>query len=143
MTRPLVFRVCKYLLMEKMVFSSMPNICFHDAQISWNNIFSITSQKIFLTMIKFSSPWRKMQLLTLAYSKKYCKSYFSTTQINCDYYGFTNIKSEAAVLSFPSYSCCEHCEKFRSFSKGALTVKQFSRVSFNFQLKLVISARVS
>ena len=33
----------KYFLIEIMAFLLMPNICFHDAQISWNNIFSVSS----------------------------------------------------------------------------------------------------
>ena len=48
----------KYFLMQKMAFLLMPNICFYDAQIFYNNIFSISSgnsfdcNKILITMKK-------------------------------------------------------------------------------------------
>ena len=45
--------IAKYFLMEKMPFLPMPNICFHDAQIFWNNIFSVSSQETPLTIITF------------------------------------------------------------------------------------------
>ena len=34
-----IYWIGKHFLIEKMTFTPMPNICFHDAQISWNNIF--------------------------------------------------------------------------------------------------------
>ena len=33
----------KHFLIEKKTFRSMSNIYFHDAQISWNSIFSVSS----------------------------------------------------------------------------------------------------
>ena len=85
--------------MEKMAFLSMPNIWFNAAQISWNDIFSFSSWGIFLIIITFSSPWRKIWFFSLAHFSEYSKSCFSTTQINCGY-GFTCIMSETDVLSF-------------------------------------------
>ena len=35
----------KHFLMEKMAFLLMPNICFHEAEISWINIFSGNTQR--------------------------------------------------------------------------------------------------
>ena len=86
----------------------MPNIRFHDTQISWNNIFLVSSQGIPLTIIIFLSQWSKTHLLTFAHVSKYYKSYFPTPQITC----FTHMISEAAVLSFPSYSCSEYFLKW-------------------------------
>ena len=43
----------KHFLIEKMAFLAMPNICFQDTQISWNNIFSVSSKAIPLTLITF------------------------------------------------------------------------------------------
>ena len=43
----------KYFLMEKMAFLSMPYICFHEAQISWNDIFSVSYKGISLTLLTF------------------------------------------------------------------------------------------
>ena len=43
----------KHFLIEKKNVTSMPNICIHDAQISWNNIFFVNSQKNPLTIITF------------------------------------------------------------------------------------------
>ena len=40
----------KHYLIEKITFTSMPNICFHDVQIFWNNIFSVSSQGNSLTI---------------------------------------------------------------------------------------------
>ena len=84
----------------------------YDAQISWNNIFPVSSQWIYLTIYFFL--WPLYIFLTIHFNlheercrphfSKYCKSYFLTTPIN----GFTYIMLEAAVLSFPSYSCSEH-----------------------------------
>ena len=74
----------------------MPNICFHKAQVSWNDIFLVSSQGIPLTKITFQWPWRTMQFLALAYLNKYCNSYFPVTQITYDC-GFPHIKLEAAV----------------------------------------------
>ena len=54
---------------------------------------------------------------------KYCKRGFPTTQIN----GFTYIMSEAAVPSFPSYSCSEHFWKYRGKSPY---VSQFHSPNF-------------
>ena len=42
-----------YFLLEKMAFWLMSDICFHDAQVSWNNIFSFTSQGFSLTKATF------------------------------------------------------------------------------------------
>ena len=38
--------VGKYTWVEKMDFMSMPSLYFHEAQVSWNNNFSVTSQGI-------------------------------------------------------------------------------------------------
>ena len=35
-------RISKYFLIEKMAFLLIPNICFHHAQTSWNNFFSLS-----------------------------------------------------------------------------------------------------
>ena len=70
----------------------MPNICFHDAQFSWKNIFFVSSQEISLNIL---ITMKKDAALKITY--------------DC---GFTYIKLEAAVLSFPSYSCSEHFWKF-------------------------------
>ena len=40
----------KHYLIEKITFTSMPNSCFHDAQIFWNNIFPVSSQGNSLTI---------------------------------------------------------------------------------------------
>ena len=34
--------ISKYFLIEKMAFLLITNICFHHAQTSWNNIFSLS-----------------------------------------------------------------------------------------------------
>ena len=42
-----------FFSMEKMAFLPMPNLYFHDEQISWNNTFSVSSQGVSLTIITF------------------------------------------------------------------------------------------
>ena len=41
----------KHFLIEKKTFRSMSNIYFHDVQISWNSIFSASSQGNSLTTL--------------------------------------------------------------------------------------------
>ena len=51
---------------------------------------------------------KKDALLNLAHFNKYCKSYFPTMQIICDY-GFTYINLKSAVRSFlPLNNCFEN-----------------------------------
>ena len=63
---------------------------------------------------------------------EYCKGYFPATQIN----NFTYIMSEAAILSFPSYSCSEHFWKYQwkspYFSNDCLW-KLYLQLDFNCQ----------
>ena len=55
------FRAVSYIRLYRLTFFngnddfilSMPNICFHEAQIVWNNIFLISFQGISLTITTF------------------------------------------------------------------------------------------
>ena len=114
----------KYLLIEKITFTSMSNICFHDAQISWNNIFSVSPQGNSLT-INILILMKKDEALNLSIFQKILYELLS-------YYAnylwlWFYIHNEAAVLSFPSNSCSEHFWKYQwwstYFSKGTFFVK--------------------
>ena len=68
----------------------------YDAKISWNNIFSVSSHWISLT-IHFNLQEERCR----PHFSKYCKSYFLTTPIN----GFTYIMSELRHGCFWNYVC--------------------------------------
>ena len=50
----------KNILMEKMAFLMMLNVCFDEGQISWNNIFFLRSEGISFTIITYYRPRRNM-----------------------------------------------------------------------------------
>ena len=112
----------KHYSIEKITFTSMPNICFQDAQIIWNNNFSVSSQGNSLT-INILILMKKVAALNLSTLPNTIWATFSLRKLLVAMV----LRNEAAVLSFPSYSCSEHFWKYRwwstYFNKGTFYVK--------------------
>ena len=96
----------KYFLIEKMAFCWYLTFSFMKHKFP-GTIFSLSVPIDFLWLHKHfnlhEERWRG------DFSKD-CKSYFPTTQV---INGFTYRMSEAAVTSFPSFTCSEHFRKYR------------------------------
>ena len=78
----------------------MSNICFHEsAQIFWNAFFSVSFQRVFFYYSYILIVTIRCSSTTFAHSSNNYNNNFPTMQITWDR-GFSNIKSEATVLSF-------------------------------------------